>query len=91
MTLSRRKEIAVMRALGTPPLRILLNFLFEQMLLILLGLGVGLAVPMIFGLTPTYPALMLCLAFFAVWSASSLICLAVGLIKRSYAALTEPE
>ena len=91
MTASRRKEIAVMRALGTPPLRILVNFLLEQMLLVLAGLGIGLAAPFVFGAAPSRAALMLSAAFFAVWSVSALICLLVSLTKRSYAALTEPE
>ncbi len=88
---SRRKEIAVMRALGTPPIRILLNFLLEQTLLILAGLGVGLAAPMLFGSMPSRAALMLSAAFLVLWCLAAFICLAVSLLKKSYAALTEPE
>lgn len=91
MTMSRRKEIAVQRALGTPPVRIALNFFFEQALLILVGLAIGVGVSKLTGAAPTGLSLTLCAAFFGVWSVSALICLITSLTKRSYAALTEPE
>ena len=91
MTMSRRKEIAVQRALGTPPIRIALNFFFEQALLILIGLALGVGVSKLTGADPTKLSLTLCAAFFGVWSVSALICLITSLVKRSYAALTEPE
>jgi len=46
---SRRKEIAVMRALGTQPVRIVLNFLAEQALLGCVGLLLGLLIHRLLG------------------------------------------
>ena len=91
LTLSRRREIAVMRALGTPPLRITLNFQLEQMLLILLGLAVGFGLSRLRTAASGSDPLRLSAAFFGLWSLSTLLCLLLSLKKRSYAALTEPE
>ena len=80
---SRRKEIALMRALGTPNLRIILNFLFEHALLCLVGLAIGLgAVTLIFGVQERF-CCMLCIAFFALWCISTMLCLVFGLAKKA--------
>ncbi|MBQ4428159.1 MAG: ABC transporter permease [Clostridia bacterium] len=80
---SRRKEIALMRALGTPNFRIILNFLFEHALLCLVGLAIGLgAVTLIFGLQERF-CYMLCIAFFSLWCISTMLCLAFGLAKKT--------
>ncbi len=91
LTLSRRKEIAVMRALGTPPVRILLNFFAEQAALALPGVSLGAALSYLTGAPLSKQQLFLTAGFFALWCLSALTCLAVSLLKRSYAALTEPE
>ena len=88
---SRRREIAVMRALGTQPLRIILNFFVEQLILMTAGLGLGLLVCRLTGVSFSKTQLILTAAFLAAWCISTLICLLSGLRKRSYAALTEPE
>lgn len=91
ITLSRRKEIAVMRALGTPPIRILVNFLFEQTLLVLAGACLVIAVSYLSGAPVSTLQLCLTAGFLLLWRLSALVCLLVSLTKRSYAALTEPE
>ena len=91
LLLSRRREIAVMRALGTQPGRILVNFFAEQLLLMTVGLGLGIGACRLIGTALNPTQLLLTAAFLAVWILSTLICLAVGLRKRSFAALTEPE
>ena len=88
---SRRREIAVMRALGTQPGRIVGNFLLEQFLLIVIGLGIGVAVCRLTGASINRTQLILTAAFLGLWTVSSLICLVTGLRKKSFAALTEPE
>lgn len=90
ITSSRRKEIALMRALGTQKWRILLNFFTEQILLAALGLGIGLAISLALGGINTF-ALQLSCAFLILWSISALACLIVSLMKKARAALTEPE
>ena len=91
LILSRRREIAVMRALGTQPGRILGNFLLEQLLLMAAALGLGIGVCRLTGAALNATQLLLTGAFLAVWTLSTLICLIVGLRKKSFAALTEPE
>ncbi len=91
MTLSRRKEIAVMRAMGTQPYRIVLNFAFEQAALSTLGIAAGCAIAVLTGCALTPFMLILCAAFWGIWNISTLVCLIVGLLKPSYASLTEPE
>ena len=88
---SRRREIAVMRALGTQPIRLVLNFFVEQLILMSAGLGLGLLVCRMTGVSFNRTQRILTAAFLAVWSISTLLCLLSGLRKRSYAALTEPE
>ena len=91
LTVSRRKEIALMRVLGTPNFRIILNFLFEHALLCLAGLGIGLgAAILIFGAQEKI-CFMLCAAFFILWCISTFICLVFGLAKKTQAALVEVE
>lgn len=88
---SRRREIAVMRALGTPPVRILANFLAEQVLLSASGMLLGIAVSYLAG-SPVKPFfLILCGAFWGVWNAATLLCLLAGSGQPSYASLAEPE
>lgn len=88
---SRRREIAVMRALGTQPGRIVGNFLAEQFLLIAAGLGLGTCLCSLTGLPLNRTQMLLTAAFLALWTLSALLCLIVGLRKKSFAALTEPE
>ena len=88
---SRRREIAVMRALGTPPLRILANFLAEQVLLSASGMLLGIVISYLAG-SPVKPFfLILCGAFWGVWNAATLLCLLAGSGQPSYASLAEPE
>ena len=91
LLLSRRQEVAVMRALGTQPGRIVGNFLAEQFLLVLSGLGGGIALACLSSLSLRRTALLLCAAFLIIWSMSTLCCLLIGLKNQSFAALTEPE
>lgn len=91
LLLSRRKEIAVMRALGTQPGRILGNFLLEQFLLMVLGLSLGMLASRLSGTPLNHSQKLLTAAFLSIWTLSTLICLISGLQKKSFAALTEPE
>lgn len=91
LILSRQKEIAVMRALGTQPGRIVGSFLLEQLLLIALGLGLGVLICRLSGAALNRTQIVLTAAFLGVWTLSALICLIAGLCKKSFAALTEPE
>ena len=91
LTMSRRQEIAVMRAMGTQPHRILLNFLFEQAALSAIGIAIGGAISYLTGCPLSATFLILCGAFWLIWNLSTLICLITGLLKPSYASLTEPE
>ena len=88
---SRRQEIAIMRALGTQPGRIVGNFLAEQLLLMTLGLGIGFAAGFLSKIPVCQTQLVLIAAFLGIWTLSTLICLIVGLRRESFAALTEPE
>ena len=91
LTVSRRKEIALMRALGTPNLRIILNFFFEHAALCLAGLALGIgAAVLIFGAQETLCYMLAC-AFFILWCLATLLCLLFGLTKKTQAALTEAE
>ena len=80
-----------MRAMGTQPHRILLNFAFEQAALSALGIRLGGAIAVLTGCSLTPLMLILCGAFWGIWNLSTLVCLIVGLLKPSYASLTEPE
>ena len=91
LILSRRKEIAVMRALGTQPGRIVGSFLLEQLLLMAAGLVLGLLLCRVTGIRANQTQLLLTAAFLSVWTLSALLCLNTGLRKQSFAALTEPE
>lgn len=88
---SRKKEIAVMRALGTQPVRMILIFFLEQLLLCGTGLGLGMLLQTILKDAAWPMFYMLVLIFFAVWLVSTLICLLVSVTKQAYAALAEPE
>jgi ABC-type lipoprotein release transport system permease subunit len=91
LILSRRKEIAVMRALGTQPGRIVGSFLLELLLLMAAGLVLGLLLCRVTGIRANQTQLLLTAAFLSVWTLSALLCLNTGLRKQSFAALTEPE
>ena len=91
LSLSRRKEIAVMRAMGTQRYRILLNFTFEQAALSTVGILLGAAVSRLAGCALSAQLAVLCGAFWVIWNLATLLCLLVGLLKPSCAALTEPE
>ncbi len=88
---SRRREIAVMRALGTQPGRIIGNYVLEQMFLMVAGLGIGIAACRLTGAGLSGKQFLLSSAFWGVWTLSTLICLVAVLRKQSFAALTEPE
>lgn len=91
LALSRRKEIALMRAMGTQRRRIRWNFSFEQALLSTLGIGLGVGGALLAGsgLTPLF--WILCGAFWLIWNCSTLLCLLIGLSRPSFVSLTEPE
>ena len=91
LSLSRRKELALMRAMGTQRSRILRNFTFEQLLLSSVGLalGIGLSLPVGNGVSGL--CLGLCGGFWLIWNCATLLCLLMGLSKPSFASLTEPE
>ncbi len=91
LTLSRRKEIAVMRAMGTQPYRIVLNFAFEQAALSTAGVGLGVGLTALLGPVSTPMLWILCGAFWLIWNLATVLCLIAGLLKPSYASLTEPE
>ena len=91
MIQSRRREIAVMRALGTQNGRIVGNFLAEQFLLMASGLAAGIPLCRLTGAAVSRTQITLTAAFLGVWTVSSLICLITGLLKPSFASLTEPE
>lgn len=91
MVSSRRREIAVMRVLGTQPLRIIMNFLAEQALLCAAGLAAGVLLIRLLGKGPTKLQLILTAVFFACWCVSALTCLIVSVSSKEYAALNEPE
>ena len=80
-----------MRAMGTQPHRILLNFLFEQIVLSAIGILLGFAISLLTGCTLSPLFLILCGAFWTIWNLSTLLCLVTGLLKPSFASLTEPE
>lgn len=88
---SRRREIALMRALGMQPRRVIAVFFTEQLLLSCAGLGLGLLLRTLLGRASGPQLWILVLIFFAVWLVSTLICLLVSVGKQAYAALTEPE
>ena len=80
-----------MRAMGTQPHRILLNFAFEQAALSAIGVLLGGAISAVTGCSLSPMFLVLCGAFWGIWNLSTLVCLITGLLKQSYASLTEPE
>ena len=91
LALSRRKEIALMRAMGTQRSRIRRNFSFEQALLSTLGLAFGIGLSLLAGGGLSTLFLILCGAFWLIWNGSTLLCLLIGLAKPSFVSLTEPE
>ena len=90
LTGSRRQEIAVMRALGTQPYRIVLNFLAEQAVLCGLGLLLGAGIWALRGGVGRLQGILTA-AFFGCWCVSALCCLLCALKKQTYASLSEPE
>lgn len=91
LALSRRKEIALMRAMGTQRRRIRWNFSFEQALLSTLGLGLGVGITLLAGNKLSSLFGILCGAFWLIWNCSTLLCLLIGLSRPSFVSLTEPE
>lgn len=91
LTSSRRREIALMRALGTQPPRILANFVFEQTLLAALGLALGVLIARLAGEKINELQLILTAVFFGCWCVSALVCMLSSLTKQANASLTEPE
>lgn len=91
LTVSRKKELALMRALGTQPGRIVANFHFEQTVLCALGLLLGMLLWRLIGGTIHRTQLLLTGAFFLIWSVTALLCVLAGLRKQAYNDLTEPE
>ena len=88
---SRRKEIAVMRTLGTKACLTVAVFVLEQFIICGAGLAIGLLLRKLTGGTVGPQLWLLILLFFAVWLVSTLICLIVSVTKQAYAALSEPE
>lgn len=88
---SRRKEIANLRALGTQRARIIMNFLFEQLLLSAAGLLTGVLIQYIAGRPLNRLQVILTAAFFGVWCLSTLVSLIVNLSKQTMESLSEPE
>lgn len=91
MVSSRRQEIALMRALGTQPGRIVMNFAFEQAVLCFAGLALGLLIWLATGGAVSLMQLVLAVGFFAVWVVASLICAAREVKKQAQPQLAEPE
>lgn len=91
LTALRKKELALMRALGTQPVRIVANLHFEQSALCALGLGAGLGIWALLGKSFDRTQLLLTLAFFGIWSLTTLVCVLGGMRKQAYADLAEPE
>ena len=91
LTASRRKEIALMRAMGTRRRWIRWNFSFEQAVLSTLGIGLGVMLSRLTGSGFSTMFLLLCGAFWLLWNASTLLCVVTGLTKASFVSLTEPE
>lgn len=88
---SRRKEIALMRALGTQPARIVGNFFFEQVLLCAAGTLLGTLLWRLLGNPIEKTQIILSAAFFGLWILSALCCVCAAVRKQAYAELTEPE
>ena len=91
LTALRKKELALMRALGTQPFRIVANLHFEQSALCALGLGLGLGLWRLWGKQIVKTQLFLTLAFFGIWSLTTLAVVLAGMRKQAYADLAEPE
>lgn len=91
LTALRRKELALMRALGTQRWRIVANLLFEHSALCLLGLGLGLGIWRRLGRSCNRTQLLLTLLFFGIWFVTTLACVLGGMRKQAYADLAEPE
>ena len=79
-----------MRALGTQPYRIVLNFLAEQAILCALGLLLGAGIWALRGGVGRLQGILMA-AFFGCWCVSALCCLLCTLKKQTYASLSEPE
>jgi len=91
LTASRRQEIALLRALGTPPGRIAVNFFTEQAFLCAMGLLLGLGLWRVSGHGFTQMQQLLTGAFFGCWCCAVLCRLLPGLGKRAEVSLSEPE
>ena len=91
MTVSRKKELALMRALGTQGTRIVANFHVEQTVLCGAGLLLGLLLWRMIGKPLATTQLLLTVVFFAIWSLTALFCVLKGMRKQAYNDLVEPE
>lgn len=91
LTASRKKELALMRALGTQPGRIAANFHAEQMVLCGTGLLLGMLLWRLIGGAIQRTQVLLTGAFFLIWSVTALLCVLTGLRRQAYIELTEPE
>lgn len=88
---SRSKEISLMRALGTPGPVILVNFLLEQVLLLLIGLALGLALHRLTSGGFNRTQLLLVVFFFASWLLGAHAGLLPKLFGRTMESLSDPE
>lgn len=91
MTASRKRELALMRALGTQPRRIVANFHAEQTVLCAFGLLLGVGIWLLTGNRVDPAQLILTAAYFVIWSGTALLCLLRGMKNPAYNDLTEPE
>lgn len=87
---SRREEIAVMRGLGAPKLRIFASFFLEQLILLAAGLGIGAAVwALLYDPAPLAKADVY--AFVICYAAGSAASLLIHNAKSALSILSEKE
>ncbi|MGN0980915.1 MAG: ABC transporter permease [Candidatus Avoscillospira sp.] len=87
----RKGELAIMRGLGAQPVRIFLNFFLEQLLLVLLGCGLGMGLWALLGRpfeTLYFPLVGMYLACWALGAAVSILML---LRSKALAVLSDRE
>lgn len=88
---ARRQEIAIMRGLGTQPLRTFGSFWIEQLILLLLGCGLGLGLWALTGQPLTQLQILLTAAFFTCWMFGTAASLLRQISSRALAALADRE